>query len=58
MYEYKVIAITQPIRTSTSSIDLEEMIGQLLDEFRRSKSLKNTKTYSNNTYNSTALLKL
>ena len=47
----------QSIRTSNSSIDLEEIIGQLLDESRRLKSLKNTRTYSNNSYNSNSYIR-
>jgi hypothetical protein len=45
-YEYIVTVITQSIRTSTSEINLEEIISQLLDESRRLNATKSKNSNS------------
>jgi hypothetical protein len=49
-YEYIVTVITQSIRTSTSEINIEEIISQLLDESRRLNAIKS----KNNNYSSSS----
>jgi hypothetical protein len=43
-YKYIVTIITQTIRVNNSTIDLDSMIAQLLDESRRLKSIKSCRS--------------
>ncbi|XPS72906.1 hypothetical protein M3J07_005050 [Ascochyta lentis] len=47
-YEYIVAVITQSIRTANSEINIEEIISQLLDEYRRLKSIKGNSSFNRN----------
>jgi hypothetical protein len=51
-YEYIVTIITQTIRVNNSTINIDSIIAQLLDESRRLNSIKPKNNYNTNSYRS------